>query len=396
MIKGVFLIDVTGDILVKYTCSIIKKEEVDMAIYSIRSSSTVPPFLESFGSFILFQKEDEIFVVCFCESGKYSLFSSQYLLNMISGIKIGINDSLTIESVKKNFPKIYEIIDQSLNNGFPFLDEPNVILGCLDSINDTLPIDYRYPWRTSIPQKGPQELYAEVIETMDLKNYYGDSNSFVSLRGSIYIHSKLDGIPICSISTTAPNQHDHVSYHRCVDPRQYISRRISFIPPNKDFCLMSYSTKMKVGNLPIMVVPKFSWSLTCMVFEIFLRIDSSLPNIFNDVVLSFSLPEGLFSASMASPSGKCFYDKEKRSIEWILSEVTSGQSYLLNGSASIGPGYQPDKNHIIVFIHFKAPGYIASGLKIDTIDVEDNTSKISKAIRYITKSGSYSFNVCIN
>ncbi|KAH0788675.1 Adaptor complexes medium subunit family protein [Histomonas meleagridis] len=394
MIKSIFIISKNGEVLIeKHYQDKTKREELEPVCYSIKNSQNPPPIIESFGILYLIVKENNLFIVGACDADAPTLFTSVILSSIAPILQNTMKNGFTEASVKTEYPVVYQTLDQILNCGYPFLDEQNVLISTMKSQNsDKINVDNQHPWRTSQTVKGPGEIYVEATETIETRiNSHGKSD-LLMVRGSISIHSHLNGSPQVNLSIAISNVLDDYTFHRCIGSSQYLGRKFQFVPPDGDFVLMTYTTKPQIANLPVFLVPKFTWSKVGVIFEINIRIDQNLPKPLEDVKVTFSFPDGISCPSLATAAGSVSYDVATKTVKWDVN-ISKKEFLILSGSASISTDFEPEACEIPIFVSFTAPGFTMSGLKVEAVDVE-NMPKVTKAIKYTTKAGNYVFSGC--
>ena len=394
MIKCIFLIDITGDILVERRYfEDISRLDLESIIFSIKKFEQPPPFLEFLNKYFIIHKEKDIFFVSIVEFEKEILFCSNILYQISKITSNSLLGGITQETIKSNFSLIYKILDQFIDYGYPFLDEPNILFSSFSGFNSLL-FDYRYPWRSTNNIRGNFELLIDVIEYIDAKLFSNFELNNLNIRGSIQLRSKIPDIPLCSLTITCPNKIIETSFHRCVDNRLYNSQRIQFIPPNKDFTLLSYLIQLKNNKIiPILFIPKFTWSPFNLVFEFLIKIDEEFKKPLTDFLISIPFPKFLSEPSISSNIGKFNFDNFKNILNIQIDKILPGTNFSIIGSSSIILENLNDNIFQIINIKFKSIGFVYSGLIVDSLDIEGYNKSITKAIRYSTINGNYSFNI---
>ena len=398
MIKSIFIVDSKGDVLIeKNYIGHFEKQELEpvltMIQASIKNQKEVSPIFQSFGSIFLIHKECETYFIGITEGNESILtFAAEYIVNIAKLLTSVIKGGLTTENTKKEYPLIYKVLDQSIDEGYPFLDEPSALIASFSGILDSrISVDRRYPWRGTCEIHGSPEFLINVTEYIDLHVSSTGKEDLNIVRGNINIFCKVPGDPLVSLTTVVPKKLEEVSYHRCVDPNFINSRHIQFIPSDGSFCLMKYVAKPNYTQIPLSLSPKFSWSKVSVSFEISLGIDKTLPQKLNNIVISFDLPKGVVSPSLAAPCGKTSYDESTGTVKWHIDSSNQSLPLILRGSASVENLEKSKSKSIFIRAQFVANGYTASGLKIDNFDIKSNAQSITKAIKYTTKNGVYDF-----
>lgn len=393
MIKSIFIINKSGEVLVEKQChSKIGREELEPVIYSITNDASPPPIIESFGRIYLLVRDSGLFIIGACESDTPTLFSAAILSGLPEILRNTMKGGFSEAAVKEDYPVVYQTIDQFLNCGYPFLDEPNVMLATMRNGSDSIDVDPLHPWRTDQKIKGPGELKVEVGEVIETIINASGRADLLMVRGRIVIQSKLGGVPKCHLSVSIPSALEDYAFHRCIDTSQYLARKFAFVPPDGTFTLMSYTAKPQIANLPLFAVPKFTWSKVGVVFEITLRFDQMLQKPLEDVKISFVIPKGISSPSLATSAGEVSYDIVTKTVKWDVN-TSKKEVMILSGSASISDDFETSACDIPIYAAFTAPGFTASGLKIESVEVE-NAPKVVGAIKYYTQAGNYIFSGC--
>lgn len=384
--KSLFIIDKAGTVLIeKHYGEKIQRSELEPICVAIRDSP--PPIIDSFGTVFLLHETCGIFIVGACISEEMSFHVASQLVQIGETLNSCLKNGLDVESVKTEYSFIYRIFDLSVNSGYPFLDERNV-MEAAEANHEKLGFDPKYPWRVPQSYKGPGEIYVSVEEAIHARINGVGKSDLMLVTGSVKIKSKLAGFPKCQLSISTPHKIDDFSFHRCVDPEQYLAKKWTFVPPDGDFTLMTYTARPELANLPVFVAPKFMWSKVGVVFEISVRLDESLSKL-TDVQLSFDLPHGMSTPSLATACGSVDFDMDHRKVKWNIDNVRK-ELLVLNGSASLENSFMPEACDLSIHASFSAAGYSASGLKVEALEVEGN-SKAMKAVKYVTCGGQYVF-----
>lgn len=377
----------------KHYIGIFSRQDLEPIVKVIEFGQNIPPIYEAFGNTFIIHSENEVYFVAVCDGNESILtFSSQFIVNTAKLISTLIKGGLTTSTIKTEYPVIYKVLDQAIDEGYPLLDEPSCLIASFSGVLDSaMSVDRRYPWRGTTKIRGNPEFIINVIENIDMHVSIDGKILLNTVRGTVNVFCRLDGDPLVGLSVNIPKQFIEVSYHRCVDAKQHLARRIQFVPPDGTFCLMKYVAEPNATQLPLFITPKFSWSSISVVFEVILRPDSSLPQKLTNIVISFDLPEGVSTPSMASINGTTEYVEKTRTIVWKIDSLTNS-SPILNGSASITDIVKARAKSIFINAQFTAPNYTYSGFKVDNFDVETNTKNITKGIKYSTRNGNYNFN----
>lgn len=394
MLRSIFIANKNGEVIAeKNYIGIFDRHDLEPILKVIQLNNKIPPLFESFGTTFLIHNEGDIYFIAVCDGNESILtFTSQFIVNTAKLISSLIKGGLTGETIKTEYPMLYKVLDQAVDEGYPFLDEPSCLIASFSGVLDTtMSVDRRFPWRGTTKTRGNPEFMISVVEYIDAHISCDGKINLNVVRGNVNVFCRIDGDPLVGISFFVPKKFVEVSYHRCVDAKQHLARRIQFVPSDGSFCLMKYVAEPSASQLPLFITPKFSWSSVSVVFEIILRSDPNLTQKLTNIQISFDLPEGISMPSMASIVGTTDFIHSTRTVVWKIDSLGNTPP-ILNGSASITNLTTARSKSIFIHAQFVAPNYTYSGLKVDNFDIETNAKNLTKGIKYSTKSGVYDFN----
>lgn len=378
-----FILDSAGGVLIeKPYFQKVPREELEPVRAALRLSPP-PPVIASFQRIFLIHEVNGVFLVATCQSEEMMMHVATLVTQITQLLKTTLRE-VNSQTVNAHYHDVYRLLDMAVLLGFPFLDEANVNNASAQPRDQLGPV--RYPWRVQRETKGPGEVYVVVEEKLHGRVNGSGKSDLIFVTGSVTMDVHLPGSPTLTMSVLSRNKLQDCSFHRCVDPSDHLARTWSFVPPEGEFVFMTYTTKPVLANLPVYVTPKFSWSHVGVVFEIVVQLDDACGGKFSGVVLTFKLPNGVAAPSLATPCGSVMYDAHAKCVRWELAE-TQHDLMVLNGSASVAPGFLPKACDVAVWVDFQV-GCAASGVKIDL--KVDKSPKIA-AIKYVTKAGQYVF-----
>ncbi|XP_014210371.2 AP-3 complex subunit mu-1 [Copidosoma floridanum] len=177
------------------------------------------------------------------------------------------------EVIKDNYVVIYELLDEMLDNGFPFATESNILQELIkppnilrtiantvtgkSNVSSILPIGQlsNVPWRRMGVKYTNNEAYFDIIEEVDAIIDKTGAVVFAEIQGCIDCCIKLSGMPDLTLTFVNPRLFDDVSFHPCVRFKRWESEKIlSFIPPDGNFRLISYHiASQSVVTIPLYV-----------------------------------------------------------------------------------------------------------------------------------------------
>jgi AP-3 complex subunit mu len=399
MLSTVFLLNKDATILIeKQYRERIQRTEIDAACLAIRDRSHPPPGILSNGNYsILLHQERDVWIVGVCEGDEFALFAVstlQYIGRLLATL---LRNGATEESVKAEYPVVYQILDYAVDFGFPFLNEANTIQTLLTrpptdyAKGHRLQLDLQRPWRSVGVKRVANEILVDVIETVDIVVSQHGRTEFCHVRGSVEVMSRLSDNPTCKLLLAAQSRYEDVTFHRCVEVEAHEAKVIPFVPPDGPFTLMKYRITTTQSTVPVWVAPKFTWSKGSVSFEIAVKPEGNLTKPLELLEIRFELPEGVLSPSLAAPDGRATYETTNREVVWFIGTYSKKEAFVMKGSASTESGFDLGGRFPVVSVKFVTSGLTVSGFRIDRLDVESVGYKAFKGVKYIVQAGNYEF-----
>eukprot|EP00948_MAST-09A_sp_MAST-9A-sp1_P001375 g1375.t1 len=203
--------------------------------------------------------------------------------------------NLTNETkIKANFAMVYQLLEEVLDNGFPFVTEPNALTSLVpkptsviakvggrllgskvgrENVSSTLEegVVSNIPWRKANVHHLRNEFFVDIIETLECSFEPNGFLAHAEVVGKIECNSKLSGTPDLTLKLRDPLIFgDDLNFHPCVRIRRFNEARVfSFVPPDGQFTLATYKISMTEKNaakfnfnlnLPVYCTPRMSFS----------------------------------------------------------------------------------------------------------------------------------------
>eukprot|EP01086_Lenisia_limosa_P014714 TRINITY_DN458_c0_g1_i2.p1 TRINITY_DN458_c0_g1~~TRINITY_DN458_c0_g1_i2.p1 ORF type:complete len:194 (+),score=4.98 TRINITY_DN458_c0_g1_i2:258-839(+) len=172
------------------------------------------------------------------------------------------------------------------------------------------------------------------------------------------------------------------SFHPCVRLNRYNqSHELSFIPPDGDFNLCEFTVpSLTPFNIPIEIDSFMKMKGTHG--EVFISVTAN--HVVENCVVTFPLPTSVGSHQFSCSFGQvCVREK---TVTWNAGRVNFGKEAVLKGFLSL---LSVSKERPVLSIQFKVAQFSASGLKIDSLHIDNVKYKAFKGMRSITQSGRY-------
>jgi AP-3 complex subunit mu len=399
MLSAVFLVNKDGVILIeKQYRERVDRSQLEGALASIQDRLRRPPGVLSNGDLtIVLHQEEEIWVVGVCEGDEFALFGVSVLEYVGRLLSTLLAKGCTEVSIKEEYPVVYQILDYAVDFGFPFLDEGNTIHTLLTSPPSDyakgirLQLDLQRPWRSAEVRHSSNEIFVDVVETIDVTVSAQGRRDFCHIRGSVEVMTKLSGLPFCKLVLPSQIHYEDVAFHRCIETDGPDSKVLTFVPPDGRFTLMKYRITATQTTLPLWITPKFLWTRGGVSFEIYAKQADNLPKALENIEIRFEFPEGVLPPVLTPSDGKATYDPSLREVVWVYSIFGRRDNISLKGNASTETGFELGGRFPIVSARFISPQYCASGFRVDRLEIERVDYKTYKGIKYIAQAGNYEF-----
>jgi AP-1 complex subunit mu len=177
------------------------------------------------------------------------------------------------ESIRDNFVVVYELMDETMDFGYPQSCESKILREVVTQEGNRLEVAPRPPialtnavsWRSEGIVHRKNEIFLDVIEKLNLLVSSNGTVLNSEIIGAIQMKSFLSGMPELklglndklmfeatgrSTSRIKAVELEDIKFHQCVRLARFENdRTISFIPPDGEFELMSYRLNTQVKPL---------------------------------------------------------------------------------------------------------------------------------------------------
>jgi len=335
--------------------------------------------------------------------------------------------TLEEESIRDNFVIIYELLDETMDFGYPQSTETSLLKQYITQKSHELDkSDVHVPpgvtgsvTRTEGISYSKNEVFLDVGEEL---NILISSNGEVirsEIFGKIKVRSYLSGLPelklglndVFQVDTTQtkknitddkedtgqrkPVEMEDVSFHQCVNLTRFEKDGIiSFVPPDGDFELLTYRLSTNVKPL-IMVEPVVDNHGSKI--DYLIKIKSQFRNncVANDVQIVVPVPQFVTTPKFRTSIGTVAYDPETDSMVWKIKQLQGGgRDHFVRAQFSI-PSVSVEENknrkQQPISIKFEIPYFTVSGLQVRYLKIVERNQRYTAMpwVRYITTAGDY-------
>ena len=453
MIHSIFILNSTGEVIIEkhYRGNTSRTESSVFWSRTAKSSKgtpkDVPPVLHTPKGAIIHLERNGLFFLASVLTDTQPLFVTQFLSNLAHIFEDYFGE-LNEHAIKDNFITVYELLDEMLDNGFPLTVEPNTLKeliappNMLNRVFESLGGESQksfvntpstYPWRRSNVKYVQNEIFVDVVETLNATFEHGRSNlAHLLVQGVVSVNSRLSGQPNLTMRLGSSVPLDDVALHHCVDLGTYAQGgSLCFVPPDGPFELMKYTLRESrgvtlpieiqckfdfdhasaVGSVSVSLIPRFSpqapsavtgmaASATAAGSMVLAQVMSAagakpvapvtIPeNIMENVIVKIPFGSSVTGSSLSANYGTVAFDAMSGTCTWNIGPVPRGKTPSLVGNVTLCEGSEKKTNRPPVLASFKIPFFSASGIHVESLELLREKYKYYKGLRCITKAGLY-------
>eukprot|EP01036_Dinobryon_divergens_P033678 gene33678-43527_t len=257
------------------------------------------------------------------------------------------------ESIRDNFVVVYELMDETMDFGYPQTCESKILREVVTQESNRLECAPRPPqaltnavsWRTEGIKHRKNEIFLDVIEKLNLLVSSNGTVLHSEIMGSIQMKSFLSGMPELKLglndklmfeATGRANNRikavelEDIKFHQCVRLNRFENdRTISFIPPDGEFELMSYRLNTQVKPLIWVEAVVEPHSHSRIEYMIKAKSQFKSRSIANNVEIIIPVPSDVDSPSFKASIGTVTYFPDRNAIIWTIKQFTGSKDYLM-------------------------------------------------------------------
>ncbi|TPX57145.1 hypothetical protein PhCBS80983_g04048 [Powellomyces hirtus] len=342
-----------------------------------------------------------------------------HFLHRLVDLLLDYFGALSEATLKENFVIVYELLEELLDYGFPYITEPNILKdvvpppSLLSTVINAVSLGTNFgtklpsgslssiPWRSTGVKYTNNEIFFDIVETV---NAILDRNGNIvtaETHGEVLCNSRLSGMPdlILALMNHRLLENTMTSFHPCVRYHRFEKDRVlSFVPPDGQFKLMDYNVNLTASNtLPLLIKPFIRIMKRTGKLEISFQPRSTGGKLVESAALSLTLPKAVASVKLSANAGQCTFDHITKELRWTIGKISSDFNIagvpLLTGTLYLDSDPDPIQTLYTIYVDFKINMFTASGLKIDTLQVHHEPYKPFKGVRTVTRAGRYQIRV---
>jgi len=323
---------------------------------------------------------------------------------------------LNEESIRDNFVIIYELMDETMDFGYPQTMDSQVLREVITQEGNRhepppkppVALTNAVSWRREDIKYKKNEVFLDVIEKINLLVARNGTVIHSEVVAKIKVKSFLSGMPELKLglndklmieasgrSTVQKKvvELEDIKFHQCVRLARFENdRTISFIPPDGEFDLMTYrlSTQVKPLISVEAVVEPYSHSR----IEYMIKAKSQFKNRYaaNNVEIIIPVPPDVDSPSFKSSIGTVTYMPDRDAIIWTIKQFNGSSEYLMRAHFGLPSVDREDGDNWKkpIEVKFEIPYLTVSGLQVRYLKIiEKSGYQALPWVRYITQNGDY-------
>jgi AP-2 complex subunit mu-1 len=358
----------------------------------------------------------------------------QYMVRLLNIFRVYFEE-ITEESLRDNFVAVQQVIDESMDYGYPVLTEPDLLRSFITAgtrsdpnrvtrpgggeSNITIKATGNIPWRREGIVYRDNEAYVDVIEDVNLLMSQTGQVLQREVIGRVVMKSFLSGMPECRITINdksmvdqAAQQRsavagasrkadpillDDVTFHSCVQLGRFdADRSICFVPPDGEFVLMRYRSSENVAPpFTIISARVKEVAKTRMEVDFHLKADLAPKAVASDIVVKVPCPSSTATVKVRVSHGKAKYDATQKAVVWKLKKMQSGQEIPFSCEINLIQSTLQSNERIWsrppICLEFKLGMVAVSGLEVNSLTINESKLgyKPQRWVRYMSTAGQY-------
>jgi len=390
-----------------------------LQVIAAKETGTQAPVKRIENCSFLYTRHFNMYFVALTRSNVNPALVFEYIFQFIRILKAYLGDEFDENSMRNNMTLIYELMDETMDFGYPQNCAVDV-LRLYINLGNVRPQDEPEPsqltsqitgaidWRREGIRHKKNEVYIDVLESVNLLLSSTGSILRNEVTGQVQMNTKLTGMPECKFGLNdklvieqETNQNrrngveiDDCTFHRCVRLGKFdADRTITFIPPDGEFELMRYRVTDNI-NLPFRVIPavqeETGQNRVSMNLKVIANFSEKL--FATHVVIKIPVPKNTAKAKIKNSFGRAKYEPEQQAIVWRVKRFPGKHECLLQATIDLIPTV---RNKVWIRqpinLEFQVPMFTASGVHVRFLRVYDKSGyHTNRWVRYITKAGGYS------
>lgn len=417
-ISNMFIMDLKGKVIISrnYRGDVPMNASDRFANYiQERDEMEQRPIFTDGGLTFAFIKVNNLLLMCITKHNSNIALLLMYLYRLAKVFKDYFGE-LEEESIRDNFVIIYELMDETMDFGYPQAMDSKILREFIIQESNKYETAPRPPvavtnavsWRSEGIKHRKNEIFLDVIERLNLLVSSNGAVLNSEIVGAIKMKSFLSGMPELKLglndklmfeATGRPMTRgkavelEDIKFHQCVRLARFENdRTISFIPPDGEFDLMTYRLSTHVK--PLIWVEAVVEPHTHSRIEYMIKAKSQFKSrsMANNVDIIIPVPHDVDSPSFKSSIGTVTYLPDRNAVIWCIKQFNGAREYLMRAHFGLPSVSSEDAEQwkAPIEVNFEIPYFTVSGIQVRYLKIiEKSGYQALPWVRYITQNGDY-------
>ena len=321
------------------------------------------------------------------------------------------------ESIRDNFVIIYELLDEMMDFGYPQCTDGKILKefilqesNKLEIVRPPPALTNKVSWRSEGIFYKKNEIFLDVIEKVNLLINHNGNLLRSEIMGTIKMKSHLSGMPNLrlglndrvvfasqgrrqNIKEGKAIELEDVTFHQCVRLSEFESNKtISFIPPDKEFDLMTYRINTRVKPLFWIEANINAHNRSRVEYTIKARSQFKARSTATKVRIMIPVPEDADTPKFKTSIGSVKYAPERNCFFWSINQFQGCKEYIMRAHFGLPTISNVDfeTNRPPIQVSFEIPYFTVSGIQVRYLKITEKSGyQALPWVRYMTVSGDY-------
>ncbi|CAL5983635.1 Adaptin [Hexamita inflata] len=355
-------------------------------------------------------------------------------LNQLAKVFNSYFDKATEEAIQDNITIVYELLDETMDYGYPQTLEPDVLKAFIQqrSLLDNLiekitakkqqqvmaappAVTGLVSWRKEGIKYRKNEAYLDVVENLDLIMTQEGKVLASTVKGAFKMRSQLTGMPNLKLglndrvrfdaafgnaqnfdpsNENAAKQEnidlEDVKLHQCVKLNQFEEdKTISFIPPDGAFDLLSYRITQPNRKPTIVCQVQETKNHNGFSYNIKIETNYKSKSMAREIVIQVPVPVDADTPEFRPSVGVAKYRPPMQCLEWTIKQMPGKQTATLVASFGL-PTCRVMSEELTQYtkrpitVKFDIPYYSLSGINVRYLKIHDKSGyEATPWVRYL-------------
>lgn len=446
MIQSLFILNSVGEVIIEkhWHGNVHRNESIAFWRELVRrgGAASVQPHLPTKRGALIHIRRSGLYFLA-CATLDAVPLSVSTFLGALADVLTDYLGELGEHAIKDHFITVYELLDEMLDNGHPLTMEPNVLkeiiappsvlTRVMDSITGeagppklapATSASALLPWRRARVRYAQNEVFVDVIETVDATLSATGALVRARVRGELHLNTRLSGTPELTIALRSSAVVDDVAVHHAVRTQgPAAAHSLSLVPPDGPCTLLRYTVRdtrtiappvaanarieidpvRRVASVSVTIQPRWPDAGVSSSAGAAAKGSLMLASVISgkgigaavqksgasEVGATIPFGAGKFkSASLSANCGTVSFDAASGICEWQIGDLPRGKVPSLIGNVTLEDGATVPRAPLVA-LRFRLLGVAPSGMLVERLDMKGESYKYYKGIRCLSKAGSY-------